>query len=628
MFGRYAVLVPGEEAAEVTLRAAGPGTALCSCLDFALSEDASCPHVEAVHTQWLADPDRAALLLRGPQDVFSRIGLQHSARHRLLWLAGTECPAALADLAGQLLDMPADAVDDQTLPRLLRAAREAGHELQVDASVWTHLAATRDARWRVHRLELLLPQGPASPALQALGPQPLLPLQVEGALFAICAGRCILADDAELQPMLQALAAAELWRRHFGIERVLLLAPGDALDRWRRLLPVEAAGWSLTSIERVTSDAELHRSLAPELVIVQEPVEGGLWVDADRAAALLRLRSAHAIVLPGAGWLSRPAELPLRLAYVDDQRLGVYGALLQAHGERDEAGQLCGLRALDGLRATLESVLLMRHTAEVLQQLPERLDRVRRIAMPAADAERHAVLAARLASALAHWQRVGWLPDIEQRRLLDQVQALRRLCAGDGAPGIAAAKADAVLALLNDADAPVAKLVVFSQWPAALDALQAALAEADVGVARWSSRDGEVTRAAATQRLQSDPACRVLLVADAGSSAVELQCPLAQVLHLDRPWNPRLLARRFGRVHRRGMAHLVPVTQLLAAGSFEDAVFGLLADRREPPPDVLDANAAQGFVQGDELVQLLTDLAQVLAGPAAPETPPGLDSQG
>jgi hypothetical protein len=183
---------------------------------------------------------------------------------------------------------------------------------------------------------------------------------VEGALFAVCAGRCILADDAVLQPVQQALAAAALWQRHFGVERVLVLAPSDQLDRWRRLLPADAAGWSLTSIERVAGDVALHQDLAPELVIVHEPAAGGLWIDADRAAALLRLRSAHAIVLPAADWLSRPAELVLRLAYVDADRGGAYAALLQAHGQRDEAGLLCGLQGLDTLRATLEPVLLMR----------------------------------------------------------------------------------------------------------------------------------------------------------------------------------------------------------------------------------------------------------------------------
>ena len=105
----------------------------------------------------------------------------------------------------------------------------------------------------------------------------------------------------------------------------------------------------------------------------------------------------------------------------------------------------------------------------------------------------------------------------------------------------------------------------------------------------------------------------MLLVADAGSAALELHSPSAQLLHLDRPWNTRLLARRFGRVHRRGKAHLVPVTQLLLQGSFEERLFALQADRAEPLPDLLDANAAEAFLQGDALAQWQVDLAALLA---------------
>jgi hypothetical protein len=620
LFGRYAVWVDGEEEAEVTLRAAAPGTALCTCLDFALSEDATCPHVQALLTQVQADPNRAAALAAGPSATASRIELQHGARRRLLWLPGSGCPPAGDALARSLLEPDGDSddglQDDAALARLLRQARDAGHTLVVDESVWEHRAVQRDARWRVHRLEQALPQGPDSPVLHDLLPHPpLLPLQWEGALFAICAGRCILADDAVLQPPLQALAAATLWTSRFGVDRVLVLAPADALDRWRRWLPAGAAGWSLMALDSVASDAMLHRGLAPELVIVQEPDTGGLWVDAERAAALLRLTSEHAIVLPGAGWLDRPAELPLRLAFVDASRQGAYAALLNSHGERDADGQLCGLHGLDGLRGTLESVLLMRTRAEVLSQLPERLDRVRRVAMPEGERRQQVQDLPRVAAALDRWVRLGWMPDAAQRRIVQDVQGLRRWCAGDGAPGLAAAKAQAVLDVLADPDGPVAQLVVFSQWPRALDAVHDVLRAAGVKAVRWSAEGDAATRAAAARQFAEGGDCRVLLADDAGSASLDLQQTTAQVLHLDLPWNPRQLNRRFGRVYRRGQAHLVPVTQLLAADSLEDRLHALQASRTGqelPSCDLLDAGATEGFLQGAALAQWLDDLQRLL----------------
>lgn len=612
LFGAYRVELPDEEVADVTLRSPFAGTAWCTCLDFELSEHADCPHLQALTSTLQADPARRQALAQGPQAVSSRLAVLHAARRRLLWLPGTECPQSLNDLADELLGVPPEALSDQAVPRLLRAAREAGHDLQVDEAVWTQLAAARDARWRVHRLQAVLPDGPACSTLAALHPRPLLPLQWEAALFAVCAGRVMLADAAELQPAEQALAAAAVWQRHFGVERVLVLSPAARLDHWRALLPAQAEGWSLMALESVAADDTLHRSLQPQLLIVDEPAAGGLWVDAERAAALLRLPAPFVIVLPGEAALAegeRLAEWPLRLAFIDPHRLGAYAALLDVHGRRDANGELCGLQQAGQLRDTLAPVLLARTLEAVRDQLPERLDRVLPVPLPAADVARHDALAAALAARVARHQAMGWMSDGTQRELFDALQPLRRLCAGEGAQGVAEAKARATLQVLAEAETP---LVVFSQWPGALQALQERLQAAGVGVAFWSGDEPAPARQAAAAALNEGRA-RVLLVADAGGQALGLARADIRVLHLDSPWHPRLLARRFGRVHRRASARLVPVVHLLAADSFEQRLQALPDDGQPPRPDVLDANAGDGFVQGEALGKLLADLVQLLA---------------
>jgi hypothetical protein len=621
LFGDHLVRVPGEEPATVTVRSSDWHTAWCTCLDFALAEQARCPHVVALQAWVDVDDKRRHALTRGPQRVTSHIGVCHGARRQLLWLPGSECPPAVDALAQRLLDAGQDPVDEQALPRLLAAARDAGHELQVDDAAWLHLARQRDAGRRVNRLEELLPDGPFSASLSALSPPDgpaLLTVQLEAALFALCAGRCILADAAELQPRQQALAAAKLWQQHFGVDRVLVLAPEAALDSWRQTLPGDAHGWSLMSLERVGGDAELHRSLEPELVIVDEPAQGGLWVDAERAAALLQLQAPFAIVLPGVDWLAQPAELPLRLAFVDQDRLGPYAALLHVHGQRDDEGELCGVHQLDRLTQTLAPVLLARSLAEVTAQLPAYREQVRRVPMPGEACDLHAALGTAVSSALLRWQRVGWLPDAEQRRLVDQVQSVRRLCAGDDVPDMAQAKAAAVLAVLNDGAAAVDKLVVFSQWPGALQGLHGLLAEAGVGRAHWRGDEPEDRRRAAARRFETEPSCRVLLVAD-GGGRLDLRCPQAQVLHLDRPWDPQVLAARVGRVHGHDRSRLIAATQLLAQASFEDRLMALQSSRTQAMTDVLEAQPTSTFLQGPALAQWLGDLAQVLSD--APLTP-------
>ena len=102
LFGAYDVRIPDEEAATVQLRAAPPGGALCSCLDFQLSEQGDCPHLQALLPRLQADAERAAALRQGPQQPGSRVVLRHGARRQPLWLPGVDCPQALDALAQKI----------------------------------------------------------------------------------------------------------------------------------------------------------------------------------------------------------------------------------------------------------------------------------------------------------------------------------------------------------------------------------------------------------------------------------------------------------------------------------------------------------------------------------------------
>ena len=62
------------------------------------------------------------------------------------------------------------------------------------------------------------------------------------------------------------------------------------------------------------------------------------------------------------------------IQFVDQHRLGPTWRLLDEHQLRDDAGRVIGYRALDRIGQTLAPVMLRRRKAEVLTQLPERVD--------------------------------------------------------------------------------------------------------------------------------------------------------------------------------------------------------------------------------------------------------------
>jgi superfamily II DNA or RNA helicase len=159
-------------------------------------------------------------------------------------------------------------------------------------------------------------QGPDAKLLKVK----LYPYQAEGALFAARAGACLLGDEMGLGKTVQAIAAAELLARHFGVQRVLVVCPTSLKHQWKassRALPgrpgaghprpARAAPGSstaktsfcrITNYETLVRDADLIDAWAPELVIADEAQRIKNW-NTVAARALKRIASPYAIVLTG-----------------------------------------------------------------------------------------------------------------------------------------------------------------------------------------------------------------------------------------------------------------------------------------------------------------------------------------
>ena len=74
----------------------------------------------------------------------------------------------------------------------------------------------------------------ATSAWRGLVKGELYEYQREGALFAARAGRCLIGDEMGLGKTIQAIAAAEIMARQFGVERVLVVCPTSLKHQWER----------------------------------------------------------------------------------------------------------------------------------------------------------------------------------------------------------------------------------------------------------------------------------------------------------------------------------------------------------------------------------------------------------
>jgi SNF2 family DNA or RNA helicase len=504
------------------------------------------------------------------------------------------------------------------------------------------MAELRDAQQRQRLLREAYPKGAQSTALAKLLKTTMYPYQIEGALFAARAGRALIGDEMGLGKTIQAIAAAELFARHFGVQRVLVVCPTSLKHQWQREIARFAgrdaqvihglraarqqqyaadAFCKITHYETLARDADLIAAWAPELVIVDEAQRVKNW-NTIAARALKRIDSPYAIVLTGTPLENRLEELISIVQFVDRHRLGPTWRLLHEHQMRDETGRVVGYRALDRIGATLAPIMLRRRKAEVLDQLPARVDNTLFVPMTEQQRKHHDENGDSVARIVKRWRKTGFLSDADQRRLTCALQNMRMSCNStfllDHETDFGA-KADELATLLDELfEQPDAKVVIFSQWVRTHELIIRRLqTRAWDHVLFHGGVPGE-QRGALVDRFREDPNCRVFLSTDAGGVGLNLQHAAATIVNMDLPWNPAVLEQRIGRVHRMGQTRSVQVVNFVAQGSIEEGMLSVLAFKRSLFAGVLDGGDNEVFLHGTRLSRFMKSVEEATQamGPA------------
>jgi superfamily II DNA or RNA helicase len=627
----------------VTLRGSKPGDNSCTCPDYATNHLGTCKHIEFTLAKLARKRGGKAALARGYTPAFSEIRLDHQGPRQVRFHAGSACPPALLARARQVFDaskgwaLPAANIQD--LQSLMQTAAKLDHELRCEDAVWQYVAQLRDAEQRRLTLAAAYPKGAADKGLAQLLKVKLYAYQAEGALFAARAGRALIGDEMGLGKTAQAIAAAELLARHFGLRRVLVVCPTSLKHQWknefarftertaqvvgglraqRELQYAEEAYCKIVHYETLARDADLIAAWSPDLVIADEAQRIKNW-NTIAARTLKRISSPYAVVLTGTPLENRLEELISIVQFVDQHQLGPTWRLLDEHQQRDEAGRVVGYRALDRIQQTLAPVLLRRRKAEVLTQLPERVDQ--RIFVPLTPEQRvhhdeNGLIVTRI---VQRWRKTGYLSDADQRRLQCALQNMRMACNSTyllDHRSDHGRKVDELMAVLDELLlAPDAKAVVFSQWLGTHELIKRRLADR-TGKDGWGHVEfnGQVPgdkRGALVDRFHQDPHCRLFLATDSGGVGLNLQHAAAVVVNMDLPWNPAVLEQRIGRVHRMGQKRGVQVINFIGQGSIEEGMLSVLAFKKSLAAGVLDGGESDIFLQGTRLSQFMKSVEQV-----------------
>jgi SNF2 family DNA or RNA helicase len=125
------------------------------------------------------------------------------------------------------------------------------------------------------------------------------------------------------------------------------------------------------------------------------------------------------------------------------------------------------------------------------------------------------------------------------------------------------------------------------------------------------------TRQMIVDRFQSGHGSALVLSVRAAGTGLNLT-RAGHVIHFDRPWNPAVEDQATDRAHRIGQHRLVEVHHLIAEGTVEDRIAGLLARKRELTEAVLaGGETALTELSDSELSALVSLGANLSAGGTA-----------
>lgn len=628
----------------VSIRGGQPGDNFCSCPDFATNTLGTCKHIEFALAALRRQRGGATALRDGLRPDFSEVYLRYGARREVSLRPALNTPESFSQLAGKFFDelgiLKPDAFS--RFEHFLSEAGQIDHPIRCQEDVLAFVAEIRDRDMRRQRVAEIFPQGIHSPAFENLVRVPLYDYQRQGVLFAAQAGRCLIGDEMGLGKTIQAIATVEVMAEHFGVERVLIICPTSLKHQWEREISrfakrsIQVVGglrprreeifatdsfYKVMNYDSVHRDLDLIRGWSPDLVILDEAQRIKNW--STRAArSVKQIVSPYAIVLTGTPLENRLEELVSIVQFVDQHRLGPTFRFLADHQILDsETGRVIGYKDLDSIGKTLAPILIRRQKKNVLDQLPERLDKHLFVPMTDPQMKHHTDNCEVVARIVAKWKRVKFLSESDQQRLMIALQNMRMSCDStyllDHETDFGV-KADEVTTLLGDIfEQPDTKVVIFSQWLRMHELVVRRLQKQKWDHVLFHGGVTGTKRPQLVDRFREDHRCRAFLATDAGGVGLNLQ-HASVVINMDVPWNPAVLEQRIGRVHRLGQRQPVRVVNFVSQGTIEEGMLEVLKFKKSLFSGALDGGEKEVFLGGSRLKRFMETVEKATTSIPAP----------
>lgn len=590
----------------------------CSCLDYESNNLGTCKHVEAV-LGYIRRKHGGELRKAKPKLLeINRLTVYVTLRYvgDGTWTAAPVYdhqldPGLLRLINHYLLPYLALLEDEpqtflKRLERFREEVEEFGGRAIVEPEVYDYAATVQARTERDDKRRQLLARLEAGQTDLDLLKLPLYPYQVVGTLFLSFTERALLADDMGLGKTPMGIAAARLLRQEHGINRVLVITPASVKYQWGKEIErfsddsyIVIGGSKAKREQQYTQDAfftimnyelmlrDRHHVLAlnPDLVILDEAQRIKNW-RAKTTQAIKELPSRFAFVLTGTPLENKLEELYSIVEFLDDKLLGPPWQFLAQHVVKDEWGGIIGYKDLEGVRRAIAPILLRRRKADVLTELPERIDNDFWLELDAEQARLYKPLEKQLMELLRapEWSIQQSAQALSLLTMLREAATAAQLV---DARVQSSSKLRELPALVSEIASEGHKMLIFSQWERMTRHAQEALAPLGLKGVRMHGGLGLRARQRIVEQFNTDPDTMLFISTDAGGLGLNLQAA-SYVINLDLPWNPARVEQRIGRAHRIGQVNPVNVINIIAANTVEQRVLEVLYRKQELFEEILD----------------------------------------
>jgi SNF2 family DNA or RNA helicase len=462
----------------------------------------------------------------------------------------------------------------------------------------------------------------------------LFPFQQEGVKFAARAGRSLMADDMGLGKTIQSIAVAEIYKKVLQTNSVLIICPTSLKYQWkseierfthssvqiiegsshkrREQYSNNGAYYQIVSYNYIAQDIDfINETLEIDFVILDEAQRIKNW-KTKVSKSVKRLNSNYTVVLTGTPLENRLEELYSIMQFIDVYQLGPLYQFVERYQLKDpETGKVIGYQHLHEIKLTLADTLIRRTKAEVLKELPERMDKNLFVPMTLEQREIHDEMQRLVSKLVSKWRKFGFLNEVDRQKLILSLSRMRMVCDSTFIIDQRTRKDTKVDELMNIVEEFLetndSKVVVFSQWERMTRLIAAEFDKKGIEYEYLHGGVPSQKREKLLTNFKEKPNSRIFLSTDTGGVGLNLQSA-SLVINLDIPWNPAVLEQRIGRVYRLGQNRNVTVINLVSTGTIEHKMLDVLKFKSSMASGVLDGGEDTIFLDNDQFKGFMESL--------------------